>query len=398
MIKVNGRVLAIPDDEKVIGFVGDNLIEVRQFEINDEQLLNFSFKLDLRIAEFVGIIDLTKNGNILTWTIEKEHLPQQGVVDIQLRAFSGDDEIWHSEIAQVHAGDSINATDYFSSPLPSEFEQMEQRITQKAEQVEEWHGDVDEWKDDTYGYSRSASSSANDASRNKDDAETAKGQAEVIKSDVQGLKTDVQTIKGDCQEIYNQQAALLTNTPEYFFKEDVEGMEAITIMKHGDFCIIITNDTEAQAVYRYYTKDIEGNDLVSPAWVWMTDMSLVSLTKPYLMGILQLANVADSGSYNDLTDKPKRYESFITVDDGVWNYNLSDKILLVDSNLAEINNVTNGAIGLINTTYDLTLPLNSRKALDYDYVELEAGQLWQYTFQYDGSNYYWSRAVIDVAE
>ncbi len=125
--------MKIPENEGTIGYVGDNKVETRCFEINDSALLGFDFKLDLKSGTYKGIVDLEKSINegriILSWIICEEHLPQKGLIYIQLRAFSNNDEKWHSDHAYLYVNESINATAYFDSPLPSEFEQMEQRVT-----------------------------------------------------------------------------------------------------------------------------------------------------------------------------------------------------------------------------------------------------------------------------
>ena len=69
-------------------------------------------------------------------------------------------------------------------------------------------------------------------------------------------------------------SATLVNTPEIYTKETIDGMNTITGMKHGDMCIILSGNTSAQSIYRYYTKDINGNALTTPQWVWLTDLSL----------------------------------------------------------------------------------------------------------------------------
>lgn len=112
-----------------------------------------------------------------------------------------------------------------------------------------------------------------------------------------------------------------------------------------------------------------------------------------LLNILQLPSVAISGSYNDLVDKPNRYESFGTVENGVWDYSITDKIILT-TDLVSIGNVYNGAVGMIVSELDITLPTNSKKAVDYDYMAISEGQKYIYTFYFDGTNFNWSRTVV----
>ena len=134
MIIVAGRNLTIPPDEILLGYDGDNLIEKREFEISDGSLFDFNFKLDIKNNGYIGIVDLSKTVEadkiILTWDIQEQDIPSRGLLHAQLRAFDDTTLIWHSNTGRFTVGDSINATDYFPSPLPSEFEQMEQRVTQ----------------------------------------------------------------------------------------------------------------------------------------------------------------------------------------------------------------------------------------------------------------------------
>lgn len=133
MIKIKERKMIISNGEENLGFVGDNNTEVREFVITDKELFDFDFKLDLKMKEYVGIVDLEKNIDadklILKWKVKKEHLPQSGMIYAQIRAFNSNGDTWHSEKGSFWITGSINATQYFPSPLPSEFEQIEQQVT-----------------------------------------------------------------------------------------------------------------------------------------------------------------------------------------------------------------------------------------------------------------------------
>lgn len=169
MITVNGRELTVPIGERHIGFENDNLTETRRFVLTDERLFSFSFKLDIRSNNKVGIVDLEKevlsDRIILTWQVRREHICSNTVF-VQLRAFSSDDEVWHSEQTDFVCGRSINATQYFPPELPSEFEQMEQRVTQaKNEAVEA--------SENASGYALSAETAASEATKAADRIEQA---------------------------------------------------------------------------------------------------------------------------------------------------------------------------------------------------------------------------------
>ena len=161
----------------------------------------------------------------------------------------------------------------------------------------------------------------------------------------------------------------------------------------GSICYI-TNYTDGTSdLYVYDTTDMD-EDLINPEWVFLGRLEFANMDKTTLLSILQLAPVAISGSYTDLINRPNRYESFITIENGIWDYLESDKIILITTNLISINNTTNGSIGYIYSDMELTLPANSETTIDYNYITLSTGQQWQYSFVKLGDFYIWSRTVI----
>ena len=128
----------MPIPERTIGYIGDNRVETRAFELarmyGDVDLSTFDFKLDTEINGIQNIIDLDKSVTedkiALTWTVRESHILHPGRMSIQIRAFSQGEEKWHSAVDYVIVQSSINATEAQPDPLPSEFVQMEQRVTQ----------------------------------------------------------------------------------------------------------------------------------------------------------------------------------------------------------------------------------------------------------------------------
>lgn len=146
MITVTGRKLKILDTEKFIGYQGENKVEVRQFKITNASLFDADFKLDLKSRDYTDIIDLVKTVEddyiILTWTVTRENVINNGTLHAQLRAFFGDDEVWKSECGTFNVKASINAEDYYPEILPSEFTQMESRVTAMQTDVTEKAAEV----------------------------------------------------------------------------------------------------------------------------------------------------------------------------------------------------------------------------------------------------------------
>lgn len=231
---------------------------------------------------------------------------------------------------------------------------------------------------------------ANAASLNKDKTDTNVTTTKQLAEQVGTDKTEVSEMVTESRAILEEQRKLIGLMPTIYITQTIEEMWAIANPKEKDICFVLG---DVQSAYMYYTTAIDGTALSNPTWVWLTDIQLVAPSKDYLLNILQLAAVATTGSYNDLINKPKRYESFVIVDDGAWDYSAADKIKLT-ADLVSIGNVYNGAVGLIQTDLDITLPENSKKAYDYDYMDLPTGGVYQYTFLYDGSYYNWSRMVI----
>lgn len=109
--------------------------------------------------------------------------------------------------------------------------------------------------------------------------------------------------------------------------------------------------------------------------------------------------LAEKGEKGDMADG---YNSFITVSNGVWDFNNSDKIIIPENapDTLEISNAYNGCCGVILTTKDLTLPSNSNYSIDYNYISCMTNQYYMYTFVYgshigDSDKFIWNRTVID---
>lgn len=231
---------------------------------------------------------------------------------------------------------------------------------------------------------------ANSASLNKDKTDTNVTTTKQLAEQVGEDKTEVSEMVTESRALLEEQRKLIGLMPTIYITQTIDEMRAIANPKEKDICFVLG---DVQSAYMYYTTAIDGTALSNPTWVWLTDIQLVAPSKDYLLNILQLATVATTGSYTDLINKPNRYESFVIVDDGVWDYSVADKIKLT-ADLVSISNVYNGAVGLIQTNLNITLPENSKKAYDYDYMDLPTGGMYQYTFLYDGGYYNWSRMVI----
>lgn len=144
MMLVTGRKLNIAGSDKIVGHMGDNLVESRMFSLpriyEGIDMAPFDFKLDTQAGDVKNIIDLDKSVTedkiTLTWTIAESHILRSGRMAIQIRAFKGTVEKWHSSQEFVIVHSSINPTAAQPDVLPSEFEQMEVRVTSMKNDAE----------------------------------------------------------------------------------------------------------------------------------------------------------------------------------------------------------------------------------------------------------------------
>ncbi len=141
MIKVFGRMLCVPENEKKLGFVDDNLVETRKFKITDPALFSFSFKLELENGSFVNIADLSPSMEdgalVLNWEIPSTCLRFAGPLYAQLRAFNDADMVWHSEITEFSVCRSLQAETELPPVVPTEFSEMEKRMTEILRSAED---------------------------------------------------------------------------------------------------------------------------------------------------------------------------------------------------------------------------------------------------------------------
>ncbi|NCU28687.1 MAG: collagen-like protein, partial [Candidatus Moranbacteria bacterium] len=138
MISIIGRSLSVQAPDMYIGFEGDNLVEERVFILDklyrEIDLSEFIFKLDIDNGIQTDIADLIKvvgeETIELTWIIDGRTTLLNGRCSIQIRAYSQDlnDVQWYTSIGTVFVKKSLNIPDTYSSPLPSEFLQLEQEV------------------------------------------------------------------------------------------------------------------------------------------------------------------------------------------------------------------------------------------------------------------------------
>uniref|UniRef100_UPI0026752FA0 hypothetical protein n=1 Tax=Enterocloster clostridioformis TaxID=1531 RepID=UPI0026752FA0 len=146
MITVVGRKLVIPEKDSQIGTTYDNNSEVRHIRLNritagGVDLANLRFKLDLEYEDAIldtCLLDaeVQEAYILLTWNIPAACVSHKGTVWIAVRAYDENGTIkWATNPGAVYAGHTIFDGEAYKGHL-AEFEQLEERITQKAETLD----------------------------------------------------------------------------------------------------------------------------------------------------------------------------------------------------------------------------------------------------------------------
>lgn len=132
MIKVSGRKLIMPQNERYIGFFKDNLAEKREFLISDKALSALEFRIDVENPACTVTPEKTvgEDGYArLTWEIGSGVTSVHGRIRVQLRALDPDGAmVWHSEICDFFIGNSVDAQSQYSDADLSGFEQIEKKV------------------------------------------------------------------------------------------------------------------------------------------------------------------------------------------------------------------------------------------------------------------------------
>lgn len=308
-----------------------------------------------------------------------------------------------SEITALHTKDDF--LDDKDLELDLKIRQVDQSASEAAVYCDEIKSDVIVLRDETKGYHDTTQENTNTVIQNAQAVSTNK---EAVAADAAEVATDaaevaqnlttVQQLAAQSAANLEEQKRVIANAPKWSTVQSVSEMNAITGMKDGDICLVVDFSGGTTAMYRYDVNDMDG-DNINPEWVFLGQFQFLALNRENLLSILNLPAVATSGSYNDLSDKPNRYEQFITLSDGNFDFSVSDKAVmtLTEDTTLNITNMYNGSVALIEVYgANLLLPEGFKKSYDFDYLDIASPQHWIYVILYDGVNYHVTRSVCDA--
>lgn len=138
MISVQNKKMIIPEEERVLGFLGDHLAEKREFFISGGFSGDMRVRLFLRFksgAENFFVLEPcgAHNSGILCWNIRREHIFEDGIVQAQLKVYKGEEEIWHSSPDFFLVLESLEVSN--PPQIPTEFEELEQKVNEKLDAI-----------------------------------------------------------------------------------------------------------------------------------------------------------------------------------------------------------------------------------------------------------------------
>ncbi|MBQ6626375.1 MAG: hypothetical protein IIX27_03700, partial [Ruminococcus sp.] len=141
MINIISGIMAIPEDERFIGFVGDNLHTKRQFLVHNITDENCVYRMYLTFNDgtvnyFVLDSEVVDNSStLLTWNILEEHIFKSGTVKAQIKAIAQDGEIYHTNTDFFLVGATAEYSDGFRNSDNSEFLEYEKRLNEILAQI-----------------------------------------------------------------------------------------------------------------------------------------------------------------------------------------------------------------------------------------------------------------------
>ena len=137
---LNGK-LTIPESERFIGFAGDNLRRKIEFLVSGIYEADRIYRIYLTFDDgtvnyFTLPFEVTDLGVVLTWDVLREHIFKSGCVKVQIKAFSDNGVVWHTNTERFIVGESTELTEEFAKQN-TEFLRYEERLNNLSKEISE---------------------------------------------------------------------------------------------------------------------------------------------------------------------------------------------------------------------------------------------------------------------
>lgn len=146
MIDVSKYSVTVPDDERVIGHYGDNLMKKVEFRLFWQPIGQFQYILYIKFSDgsvnTVPLERMENNSGMLIWNVRAEQIYKSGTACIQLKAMSeSSEEIWHSQKAFVEFISSLEEDGNAGSYSPSLLTTLDEKVREIYIYVEKLFSD-----------------------------------------------------------------------------------------------------------------------------------------------------------------------------------------------------------------------------------------------------------------
>ena len=134
MITISDGILTIPEGQRFIGFSGDNLCTQKKFFIRNNTQRGWIYRLYLTFDDgrhnfFTLPATVSSEGTWLTWNIEENHIFKSGLVRAQIKAFSDENQVYHTTTDVFVAGKCTEEDEEFKN-TNSEFLYFEKELNE----------------------------------------------------------------------------------------------------------------------------------------------------------------------------------------------------------------------------------------------------------------------------
>lgn len=381
------------ESEQRVGVTKDGVTDV---PIPDSMLENGDTTMDYDIYAFVYLEDETsgKTTNRITMPVKSRPKPQAFDTPEDAQLFKEAIAAVNESAGRAEAAEKLaEAWAHGHEDYPEREEDNSKYYAGQAKDTAEGiRSDVQGMVEQATAARNTAIENANIAANMADETEADKQSTEANKAATAADKQATEENLAESNRILQEQMQMLGTVPMIYAVTTLEELQAFTGAKDGDFGII----QEPRAMlFRYYTTGADGQPLSQPAWVWMTDLS-ITFTRESLLGILNLAGIALSGSYADLVDIPNRYNTPLVLDGTgetvEWDYSQGDTavVTLTENKTISITGAYNGCVAVIQC-YGALLDFSDtslyNKSATFDYIEpLEAEHI-TYTLIYNAGKW-----------
>lgn len=142
MITIQNGKFFVPEDDRFIGFAGDNLRKKIEFFVVGETQEVSTYRLYLTFDDgsvnfFVLPKASTSEGTLLTWDILESHIFKAGIVKAQIKAFAEDGMIWHTNAETFIVGKTAEYPETPDSPINTEFLEYEKALNSIRDEIKE---------------------------------------------------------------------------------------------------------------------------------------------------------------------------------------------------------------------------------------------------------------------